>query len=109
MRFIVDAQLPPALAAWLGARGHEAVHVFERFPPSVADSVIWQHASETGTIIVSKDQDFVMRSLATQTGPVFLWLRIGNTTKTALLERLGSHWPAIEAALYRGERLIEVS
>lgn len=27
MRFLVDAQLPPALARWLCANGHEAVHV----------------------------------------------------------------------------------
>jgi len=25
MRFLVDAQLPPALARWLAAQGHEAV------------------------------------------------------------------------------------
>lgn len=27
MRFLVDAQLPPALARWLAAQGHEAEHV----------------------------------------------------------------------------------
>jgi predicted nuclease of predicted toxin-antitoxin system len=27
MRFLVDAQLPPALARWLAAQGHEAAHV----------------------------------------------------------------------------------
>jgi predicted nuclease of predicted toxin-antitoxin system len=27
MRFLIDAQLPPALARWLAERGHEAVHV----------------------------------------------------------------------------------
>jgi len=26
MRFLVDAQLPPALARWLAAQGHEAEH-----------------------------------------------------------------------------------
>jgi predicted nuclease of predicted toxin-antitoxin system len=27
MKFLVDAQLPPALCGWLEARGHEAEHV----------------------------------------------------------------------------------
>jgi predicted nuclease of predicted toxin-antitoxin system len=27
MRFLVDAQLPPALARWLGERGHSATAV----------------------------------------------------------------------------------
>jgi predicted nuclease of predicted toxin-antitoxin system len=27
MRFLVDAQLPPALANWLAAQGHDAAHV----------------------------------------------------------------------------------
>ena len=29
MRFLVDAQLPPALARWLVERGHDATHVHE--------------------------------------------------------------------------------
>jgi hypothetical protein len=28
MRFLVDAQLPPALATWLNGQGHLATHVF---------------------------------------------------------------------------------
>jgi predicted nuclease of predicted toxin-antitoxin system len=27
MRFLVDAQLPPALAQWLASHGHDAMHV----------------------------------------------------------------------------------
>ena len=29
MKFLVDNQLPPALAGWLCDRGHDAVHAFE--------------------------------------------------------------------------------
>ena len=29
MKFIVDAQLPPALARWLREQGHQAEHVAE--------------------------------------------------------------------------------
>jgi predicted nuclease of predicted toxin-antitoxin system len=29
MRFVVDAQLPPALARYLSSLGHDAEHVFD--------------------------------------------------------------------------------
>ena len=41
MRFLVDAQLPPALARWLAQEGHEAEHVFYCFPPGITDTAIW--------------------------------------------------------------------
>lgn len=47
MRFIVDAQLPPALAAWLIAQGHEAVHVFDLDLTRADGAVIWQRAEAT--------------------------------------------------------------
>jgi predicted nuclease of predicted toxin-antitoxin system len=109
MRFLVDAQLPPALAGWLSAHGHDGEHVFDRFPSNVPDSVIWQHAVSTGAVIVSKDQDFVTRVLATETGPSVIWLRLGNTSRGALLSWLDAQWPTIENALKRGERLVEVT
>ena len=29
MRFLIDAQLPPALARWITEHGHEAEHVLD--------------------------------------------------------------------------------
>jgi len=44
MRLVVDAQLPPALACWLAQQGHEAEHLFDRFPPGTTDTAIWHEA-----------------------------------------------------------------
>jgi predicted nuclease of predicted toxin-antitoxin system len=41
MRFIVDAQLPPALARWLAAKGHEAEHVADQQMEAASDTAIW--------------------------------------------------------------------
>jgi predicted nuclease of predicted toxin-antitoxin system len=40
MRFIVDAQLPPALARWLANKGHEAEHVADRQMATASDAAI---------------------------------------------------------------------
>ncbi len=40
MRFLIDAQLPPALARWLSGQGHEAEHVADRGMQAASDSAI---------------------------------------------------------------------
>ncbi|MDX9706538.1 MAG: DUF5615 family PIN-like protein [Azospira sp.] len=109
MRFLVDAQLPPALAARLRELGHEAEHVFERFPPDTSDGVLWQYAVESGAVIVSKDQDFSIRAITAHQRAVVVWLRIGNTRSRELIERLERLLPRIESAIASGESLIEVA
>ena len=46
MRFLVDAQLPPALARWLVVAGHEAEHVFDQRMEAASDEAIWTRATE---------------------------------------------------------------
>jgi predicted nuclease of predicted toxin-antitoxin system len=41
MRFIVDAQLPAALARFLESYGHDAKHVFDVGLANAEDKVIW--------------------------------------------------------------------
>jgi predicted nuclease of predicted toxin-antitoxin system len=109
MRFLVDANLPPAPARWLREQEHEADHVAEIGQPSVTDEQVWQRAVAGDTIIVSKDEDFGRRrSVAKQGPPIVIRVRIGNTRKSALLARFASVWSDLIAALERGDRLIEV-
>jgi hypothetical protein len=46
MRFLVDAQLPPALGRWLAEAGHEAKHVEDVGLRDAEDSPIWRYALE---------------------------------------------------------------
>jgi predicted nuclease of predicted toxin-antitoxin system len=108
MRFIIDAQLPPALARYLSSLGHDAVHVGDLGMATAEDGAIWRHALETSAVIVTKDEDFASRFMMTQQGPAIVWIRIGNTSKQALLEWFKPMVPTIEQALSTGERLIEV-
>ena len=108
MRFLVDAQLPPALARWLAERGYPATHVADHEMISAGDRDIWQLASKQGAVIITKDEDFVHLRGVHPTGPVVVWVRVGNTTRRALLERFSAVWPDLERSLVDGERLVEV-
>ena len=57
MRFLVDAQLPPALARWLTSKGQEAQHVADVGLASAPDKEIWNYALAVGAVIVWKDED----------------------------------------------------
>jgi len=59
VRFLVDAQLPPALARWIESRGHWAAHVATVMTPSESDAAIVTYANEHGAAIVTKDADFL--------------------------------------------------
>ena len=107
MRFLVDAQLPPALARRLEVLGHTAEHVADRGMASASDAVIRDYAASVGAVIVTKDEDFAVRRLLSD-GPAVVWLRLGNTRRAALLSRLEAALPAIVAALEQGDPLIEI-
>ena len=99
MKFIVDQQLPPALADWLITKGHQAEHVFLVGLGAANDREIWRYATQSGAIIVTKDMDFAERRERETGGPKVVWLRVGNTTTPELLARLERSWRAIESAL----------
>lgn len=58
MRFLVDANLSPRVAAALNAAGHDAVHVFERQLGEATDHAILEAARADDRIIISSDTDF---------------------------------------------------
>jgi predicted nuclease of predicted toxin-antitoxin system len=108
VRFLVDANLPPAFARWLASEGHDAHHVNDLGMASMSDRTIWQHASDTEACIVTKDEDFVLLQALNRAGPAVVWIRIGNAVRSVLLRRLPGIWPAVLAAIERGDKVIEV-
>lgn len=108
MRFVVDAQLPPALARWLAAVGHEAEHVGDIGLGDAKDSAIWAYALATGAVIISKDEDFAQRKALGNGGPAIVWIRLPNTRRRELSVWFEAMLPEILEALERGESLIEV-
>lgn len=52
------------------------------------DAVIWQYAKENDFMIVSKDADFHQRSLLYGHPPKFIYLRIGNSSTSRIVQIL---------------------
>lgn len=105
MKFLVDAQLPPALCRWLRDAGHEAVHVSEIGLLAASDVEIAALAEADEAVLISKDEDFATLRLPDRFA--LLWLRCGNTTNVALAAWLEPRWERVEALLEQGERFIE--
>ena len=106
MKFLIDAQLPPALCTWIIKRNQEAVHVADVLSGETPDESVARFAREAGQVIVTKDEDFAFFH-ATE-GLQILWLRIGNASNRNLTAWLAPRWEEIVAALTAGELIIEV-
>ena len=108
MKFLVDAQLPPALARWLREAGHDAQAVRELGLREAEDGAIWNHALAVGAVIVTKDEDFPRRAWQATTSPVIVWLCIGNATNQALQQWFMPQLPQIIEWIEQGVRVLEI-
>ena len=108
MRFIVDAQLPPALADFLRGKGHDAVALRDIGLRDADDRDIWARAEAENAIIITKDEDFAQIAGARNQGPAIVWVRSGNLLKRVLLVQFEAAWTDIERHLLAGARLVEI-
>lgn len=108
MRFLIDAQLPPALARYLESIGHEAVHVADIGARHAQDSWIWSKAIGEGWVLVTKDEDFILRAALTRDAPTLIWIRFGNTSRRELLRRIEPMVGLWVSRIEEGEHLLEV-
>lgn len=108
MRFLVDAQLPPAVAQWLREAGHDAQAVREVGLREAEDRDVWDYALMTGAAIVTKDEDFPTRAQRTLHSPIIVWLRIGNSTNQVLRLWFMPRLPQILDWIEQGFRVLEV-
>lgn len=107
MPYLIDAQLPPSLAAAMRQTGLEAVHVAELGLATATDAEIWDTAVSRAAVLVTKDRDFSLLRAARNTGPIVLWIRIGNIDNRTLIARFLRAMPRILEAVERGETVVE--
>lgn len=87
MKFIVDAQLPRSLAAFLRDRGFDVIHTCE-LPEGndTTDAEINRLSLSEERIVISKDGDFYDSYTVTKEPYKFLHVRTGNISNSKLLE-----------------------
>ncbi len=105
IRFLIDEQLPPALAVQLRNEGHDAVHVLEIGLEGTPDNKVRSEAVRRQAVLVTKDADFANLMPAS---PAVLWIRIGNVTNRVLWSALKPRLPEIIASFLAGDTLVEV-
>ena len=89
MRFLLDMNLPPAIAEWLQSKGHDAVHIREIGLGHLPDREVFARAAEEGWIVVTFDLDFgEIAGLAGATGATVLLLRLRLAHQDYLRQRL---------------------
>lgn len=108
MRFLIDAQLPPALALVLNGNGHEAEHVHDIGPGDAPDRELWQYALDHQAVIITRDEDFAQMVSMGGEAPTVVWVRVGSTRRVALLEWFEPLIGQIVSMVERGDQLIEL-
>jgi predicted nuclease of predicted toxin-antitoxin system len=88
MKLLFDENLSPKLPSLLKGAFPGSRHVRECGLKGKTDREIWEYARSDGFVIVSKDSDFLQRSIIHGTPPKIVWLRIGNCTREMLLQLL---------------------
>jgi len=96
LRFIVDTQLPPALAVFLKKKDFDATHVIE-YPQRefTTDNEIISIAIRENRIVVSKDIDFFDHFLLKSYPPAILLLQVGNIKNRDLFVFMENHLDVI--------------
>jgi predicted nuclease of predicted toxin-antitoxin system len=108
LNFLVDNQLPPALARFIESElNAKAVHVADLGLRDASDAEVWGYASAKDLILISKDEDFGNMILNRPTAKM-IWVRVGKCRRLFLLELFRRIWPRIVERLESGDSLIEI-
>ena len=87
MKFLIDAQLPKALASLLQEKGYDAIHTLEMPNRNATDDKeINELSIKEKRIVISKDSDFYDSYTANREPYRLLYLTTGNIRNKELLE-----------------------
>lgn len=75
---------------------------------SASDRAIWDYATLSSALIVTKDEDFAVGRALVDDGPQIVWLRVGNTRRRVLLAWFAGIFPQVVAAIERVWRIVEM-
>lgn len=111
MKLLIDAQISPAIAAWINRTCSDirAISVRSVDLQFAGDYEIYKYAKQNGYVIMSKDDDFLNQIEKHGSPPAMIWITCGNTSNARMREILASSLPRVRGLLEKGEPIVEVS
>ena len=110
MTIWIDAQLSPAIAAWISQNfSVDAIALRDIGLRDADDADIFAAARAVHAVVMTKDSDFV--SLLDRLGPPpqVIWVTCGNTSNARLGQILLATLAEAITLLKNGERLVEIT
>jgi predicted nuclease of predicted toxin-antitoxin system len=110
MTIWIDAQMSPAIAAWISSNfAAKAIAIRDLGLRDATDKGIFEAARKEKAIVMTKDSDFVSLLERFGSPPQVIWVTCGNTSNARLKEILMSTLPKTLELLKSGEDLVEIS
>ncbi|HZL26683.1 MAG TPA: DUF5615 family PIN-like protein [Acidobacteriaceae bacterium] len=95
MRLLFDENLSPWLVQNLADLYPGSSHVRDVGLKREPDRDIWEYAKATGLAVVTKDSDFVERSIFDRQSPKIIWIRLGNCSSRRIETLLRIEYEAV--------------
>ncbi len=95
MKLLLDENLSDRIVNKIIDLYPDSEHVKTLALINTDDVVIWEYAKANDFVIVSKDSDFHQRSLLYGHPPKFVYLRIGNSPTSKIVEILRNNFETI--------------
>ena len=95
MKLLLDENLSDRIINRIIDLYPNSEHVKSLALTNTDDSVIWDYAKANDFVIVSKDADFHQRSLVYGHPPKFVYLRIGNSPTSKIIQILRENFNTI--------------
>lgn len=92
----------------LSARGHVAEHITDIGPCDAPDRDLWRYALEHRAVLVTKDEDFAAMIALGGEAPTVVWVRVGNTSRRALIEWFEPLIDRVVATIEAGDHFVEL-
>jgi predicted nuclease of predicted toxin-antitoxin system len=110
MKFWLDAQLSPDIAAWLNREypNHESIAIRDLGLRDADDTTIFLKARKEQAIVITKDSDFVTLIEYFGIPPQVIWLRCGNTSNEALKRIFLNNFSDVFSLLKKNTPVIEL-
>ncbi|MBD1922617.1 DUF5615 family PIN-like protein [Microcoleus sp. FACHB-831] len=95
MKLLLDENLSDRIIHKIIDLYPDSAHVKTLALTNTDDLVIWEYAKANDFVIISKDSDFHQRSLLYGHPPKFIYLRIGNSPTSKIVQILRDNFDTI--------------